>query len=121
MLIKFWDIVIIICVISIIAIYSIDIVDSNNSQQYLKVVAQGKDFLYPLDQDMEKIFSGIIGETKIIILNSEARIIESPCKNKSCIKIGFISKSGHSSACLPNRILITIEGDINNEIDAISH
>ncbi|HPU44228.1 MAG TPA: NusG domain II-containing protein [Dictyoglomaceae bacterium] len=37
-------------------------------------------------------------------------MVSSPCPDKICIKQGYISKKGESIVCLPNKVIITIEG-----------
>lgn len=32
------------------------------------------------------------------------------CKDKLCVKSGWLSKKGHTAACLPERVVITIKG-----------
>ena len=49
-----------------------------------------------------------------------ARIIESPCPDKLCMHQGYISKSGQTVLCLPEKVLITVvsEGK-DGEPDAV--
>lgn len=51
------------------------------------------------------------GLVKIEIKEKKARIISSPCKNKLCIKQGFISKPGETIVCLPEKVLLTIKNN----------
>ena len=55
----------------------------------------------------------------IEIAGKKARIIQSDCLNKICIKEGWIEKCGETAVCLPNKTAIQIKCDENN-IDAIS-
>ncbi len=49
------------------------------------------------------------------------RVIESDCPQKICMTYGQIDQSGEVIVCLPNRMLIEIDGwdHQDNEIDAI--
>ncbi len=38
------------------------------------------------------------------------RMISSPCPDKICIKQGWINKEGESIVCLPNRVVLRLEG-----------
>lgn len=45
------------------------------------------------------------------IQNHQIRFIESECPDKLCERTGWISRPGEAAICLPNRIVIRIEGD----------
>lgn len=42
------------------------------------------------------------------------------CPNKSCSEIGWISKGYQAIVCLPNRIVVGIESEKDEKLDAIS-
>ena len=65
-------------------------------------------------------FNNHIGyiETK----NGRVRMLELSkelCPNGICSKIGWIDKTYQSIVCLPNKIIVTIEGGKSDEIDVI--
>lgn len=45
----------------------------------------------------------------IEIKDSKARILESDCPNKICIKTGWIDSCGQSAVCVPNKTAVSIE------------
>lgn len=47
----------------------------------------------------------------VIIDNNEVMVKEASCKNQVCIRHGAISNTGESIICLPNRLVIRIEGE----------
>ncbi len=75
------------------------------------------------------------GEVKTISLNKEEiieldgatvqisegkiSITESDCPDKVCVKTGEISKKGESIVCVPNGIVITVEG--KRAVDAVAN
>lgn len=61
---------------------------------------------------------GKIGKVLVEIDNGKARVIESNCKDKLCIKKGWISNIGEYSICLPNEVFIIIKG--RGKLDGIS-
>jgi hypothetical protein len=86
-----------------------------------QVVISGKDgeWVYPLSSDREVAVPGPLGETRILISDKSVRIADSPCPNKTCIASGAISEPNQWIACLPNQVLVRIEGDASGEkIDA---
>jgi hypothetical protein len=50
------------------------------------------------------------GQLTFIIQDKKVKVTESTCKDKLCVKQGWISRTGESIVCLPNRITITITG-----------
>lgn len=74
-------------------------------------------WIYDLQLDGFYEFSGIIGKTGVVIENGEARVIDSCCPNKTCLASTPISKVGEWIACLPNKIILRIEGNINEKKD----
>jgi hypothetical protein len=63
-------------------------------------------YLLPLDKDKTVSVDGLIGKTIIEIKDRKVRIIESPCRNKLCVKEGWV-ESG-AILCLPNKVVVTI-------------
>jgi len=82
-------------------------------------VNQKETIRLPLDQDQKTQVKGPIGLTEIEVKNGHARIIRSPCKNKVCIKSGYIRYADRLAACIPNRVVIRIVGKSHRGIDAV--
>lgn len=78
------------------------------------------EYRYALNSTLEKDFSGPLGQSAVHIENNKVWISDSPCKTHSCITSGTISHKGQTIACLPNDIIITIEGREKGEADAVS-
>ena len=79
--------------------------------------------LYVLPIEKERILTvdGPQGKTIIEIKNQKLRVKDSPCPKKQCVKHGWIERG--IIACLPNKIVITIgnDGDEDNTVvDAIT-
>jgi hypothetical protein len=43
------------------------------------------------------------------------------CPDKLCQKTGIISKVGQNIVCLPNKVVIYYEGDVEPEVDHVSY
>ena len=63
--------------------------------------------------------TGPLGETEVEVKDGQARIRRSPCSKKLCIKSGFIQYADRFSACLPNRVVVRIQGNSHRGIDAV--
>ncbi|OQY37722.1 MAG: hypothetical protein B6229_07785 [Spirochaetaceae bacterium 4572_7] len=86
-------------------------------QVFFRITVEGESYIYPLDIDRELEFYGSLGIVKVQIINKEVAIIDSTCRNHICVDAGFISKIGQSTACLPNRILVSIESSKMEDVD----
>ncbi len=64
---------------------------------------------------------GTLGESEIEISSGKARIVSSPCLQKVCVHKGWINKPGEVVICAPNRIIVKIIGESENQsVDAVS-
>lgn len=52
-----------------------------------------------------------IPHMKFEISGEGIRVTESDCPDKICVKTGFVSREGEAAVCMPNRVIITVEGD----------
>jgi hypothetical protein len=74
---------------------------------------------FPLKTDHVAHVQCPLGTTEVEIKNRRARIVRSPCKLKVCIKSGYIQYADRLSACLPNKVVVRIEGDAQRGLDAV--
>ena len=77
-------------------------------------------YLLPLDKDGIVSVDGPLGKTTVEIKDNRVRIQNSPCRNKLCVRQGWI-KTG-ALICLPNRVVVTIDRgrETGNTIDAVT-
>jgi hypothetical protein len=77
------------------------------------LVSDGRRVLFaaPLDEARQVDLAGPLGTTRLVITADGARITASPCALKACMGMGPARRPGDLLACLPNRILVEIEGD----------
>ncbi len=85
----------------------------------LKVTAPSFEEHYSLDQQKLLEVPGPLGNTTVVISDGRAWIQDSPCKEKICIKMGKIKRPGEQAVCLPNRVIIEVEGN-RKSIDAVT-
>lgn len=74
---------------------------------------------YSLSKDQIIQVEGKSGVSLIEIKQGKARFIHSPCRNQFCVFHGWLSVAGDSTACLPNRISISLKG-VLSDYDAIA-
>ena len=63
---------------------------------------------YPLSKSGTFPLNG--GTNILVVENGEAWVSEADCPDKVCMGMGKISRNGEFIACLPNRLLIVVEG-----------
>ena len=73
------------------------------------------DEVYPLNKD--GVFSLNGGTNTLVIENGEAWVSEANCPDKVCMGMGKISKNGEFIACLPNQVIIVVEGGEESPVD----
>lgn len=73
---------------------------------------------YPLTDDGTFPLNG--GSNVLVISDGEAWVSEANCPDRICMGMGKISKSGEFIACLPNRLIITVEETGAQSPDAVT-
>ena len=56
---------------------------------------------------------------KLVVKDNKVAIVESDCPGMDCVHSGAISGKGRSLVCLPNRVEVRIEGEVDSEVDFI--
>lgn len=104
----------------IIAAVSFIVYSQDHNGPRVIIETEGEEWVYPLEQDKLVQVNGFIGRTTIIIKDGRVRIKESPCADHVCVFRGWMQNSGEWAACLPNGVIVSIEGNGNEEIDAFN-
>ena len=73
-----------------------------------------------LSENQEILVHGPIGETVIKIKNHKVRVTHSDCPEKICVKTGWIHKTGEFIVCVPNKVVIKIDGENNDHFNVIT-
>lgn len=63
--------------------------------------------------EVEGPFSERYGNVEIAFSKDGAEFISSDCSDKLCVKSGMLKKEGDAMACIPNKIVVSIEGKKN--------
>lgn len=73
---------------------------------------------YPLNKDIAVDIPGVNGGTNhLIIKDGYADMTDASCPDKICVDSRKISKTGESIICLPNKVVVKIEGNTSSEVD----
>jgi hypothetical protein len=107
---KFLDIVVILAAASLTAASAVYAYTGGGE---LRVVVRsgGRQWVYPLSAQATVAVAGALGETVLRIADGSVRVESSPCPNQTCVAAGPVHRRGTWLACLPNEVIVTIEGN----------
>lgn len=93
--------------------------DSNTDDAKVVITVDKKVYgEYPLDED-KKIQVRENGHKNIIeIKGGKVCMTDSDCHNQDCVHQGAISKKNESIVCLPNKVVVSISGGEESDIDS---
>ena len=124
---KKWDIIIIVVLICLSFIPELifgAMMGKNYNGTYAEVTLDGKLYkkiLLSEHRGEEQIdVKTEYGYNIIEIKDGAIRILDSDCRDRICIKSGFISKPGELLVCLPHKLMVEIKSNDNEKnIDVI--
>ena len=89
----------------------------------VNIKADAGRWVFPIEENHLETVFGPLGPTVIKIRDGAARVVSSPCPDQVCVAVGEIWRPGQWAACLPNRVMLYVEGgenggDENGNVDA---
>ncbi|NLY20796.1 MAG: NusG domain II-containing protein [Tissierellia bacterium] len=101
--------------------YIKNFLNRDTDTKYLSVQVNGQeinaiDILDP-DNDQEFEINTEYGKNTVIIEDGYVRIRSANCPDQVCVIHKKISKTGETIVCLPNKLVLEIKGDNNDEIE----
>ncbi len=113
------DAVIALAGVALIAALSMNIY-SGGAARVVRVTQGSHDPVdYPAREHRKFSVSGPLGETVIEIRDGRARVLQSPCLRKLCIRAGWLEDAGDVTVCVPNRVSVALLGS-DPRFDAIN-
>ncbi len=73
--------------------------------------------VFELDKDCVYPVSSL--EVEIEVLDGKIRFLSSDCKDKICVKTGFIERPNEVAVCLPKKLVLKITEKGSDEIDVV--
>ncbi len=99
-------------------ILAIQFFRQDNGEQHVVVTVDGDVFgTYDLaeNQTIE------IGKTnRLVIENGNARMEWADCPDQICVNHKAVDKNGESIICLPNKVVVSVEGSKTSSLDGIA-
>jgi len=113
--VKLWDVVIFLLALGLtgVSVFTIYVKPRNIPQVLIE--GHNQRWIFPLDAEETVNVQGPAGTTVVRIHGNQAWVESSPCGNKICIGAGHLRKNGEFAACLPNNVLIVVEGNNASE------
>ena len=111
--VKILDIVILIIGLGLTLYYGYAVYVKPGSISQVLVQGPNEAWVFPLDAEETLRVRGFLGDDTVVrIHNGEVWAEYSPCKNQLCVGMGRINASSWLTwiACLPNNVMIVIEG-----------
>ena len=108
-----FDFVITALALAVTVFFSVRIYASPVRQEHLVVKGPGGSWVFPLEAEERLDVPGPLGTTVVELRSGQARVLASPCTNQLCVSAGTIRRRGQWIACLPNSVLVTVEGREN--------
>ena len=86
------------------------------------VVEHNNHVVYKLPLQKNGVYSipGDVGGLTLRISEGRAWVTESACPNKICMRMGKISHPGQLIVCVPNRLIIRIDGKTTPSFDIVT-
>lgn len=112
--IRFGDIIIFIFIIAFSFFYAKKLMENNKASKII-IESSEKSLRFDLNNEREIIIEGLLGESKILIKDNEVKFLESPCRDKLCIKAGILKNA--PLICMPNGIIIRFENNFEDDIE----
>ena len=120
-IIKKADIILLVLLLALGLFLTFAISGTSSAGQKVVVTLDGKEYgTYSLAVDKEILVQNGNNINKITIKNGQVQMAESSCKNQLCVKHHTISQTNQRIVCLPNRVMVEIEGGKDGKFDAIS-
>jgi hypothetical protein len=101
---------------------SIIIMKRSNATDLTVFIMLSNETVYrlPLRTAQHVVLLGPLGETVVELDGHTARITRAPCPQKWCMKMGRIRYSGQCLVCIPNRIIVQVNGKGRSRLDGVT-
>lgn len=100
--------------------------DASSGRRLVRIESVDGEFLYPLEES-DFTVSGLQGSCRVLIADGILRVIDSDCPDKICQSLTPLKAIGDWTACLPNRVMISLIHDrsvvppVERDLDTLSY
>jgi hypothetical protein len=107
---KSFDYVCLAVALAIVVAAVIPVYGGTGDQYTINLKGESGAWVFPQDAEETVTVPGPLGDTVVEIRGGRARVLSSPCQNQICVAAGAIRSHGQWTACLPNQVLVSVEG-----------
>ncbi len=74
----------------------------------------------PLDEGARLDVTGPAGVSQVLVEDGRIRVLASPCAQQVCVRRGWLRQVGDVAVCVPNRLVVRVEGEGGPSFDGVS-
>ena len=74
----------------------------------------------PLDEGARLDVTGPVGVSQLRVEDGRIRVLASPCAQQVCVRRGWLRQVGDVAVCVPNRLVVRVEGAGGPSFDGVS-
>ena len=117
--VKTFDIPIILLAAGLTFFAAYDVYMKPHGRTQVLIRSQAREWVFPFEAEETVVVVGPLGNTTVRLRENQAWIESSPCDNQNCVVTGRLFRHGQWAACLPNNVLLVIQGTQENDIDDV--
>lgn len=109
-------------ILSVTGIIFTNVIFADRSAEFAVVEVDGREYgRYSLREKETKVLDikTNFGQNTIEIAGGGVRVLDADCPDKLEVKAGRIDSAGEMLVCLPNRMIVRIEGE--REVDGVAY
>lgn len=116
---KDWILIVVVLLVAGAA-YGVHEFSGSNGADTVTVKVDGKvEGTYPLNKDQKIKING--GTNILTIKNGKAKMTDADCPDQLCVHQKAASKNHESIICLPNKVVVEVDGSEESEFDAVAN
>ncbi len=113
------DMIPIIILLAVPIIYLIAAAASEHDGVYAEISCGGE-IVGTVSLDKDCVYSyPLTGEMEFTVADGGIRVSKSDCPDKVCMGAGLLSRAGDTAVCVPNKVVVTVMGKSDEDIDGV--
>jgi len=116
------DIIITLVVAAVAVVLLLSAIPGGSDNLVAVITASGQEVeRVDLSKDMEPVVVNLTYVDVIITAqNGEIAFTYSDCSDQTCVHTGWLSGAGDIAVCLPNEVIVKVEGVLSSDIDVVA-
>ncbi len=109
-------------ILSVASIFFTNVIFADHSAEFAVIEIDGREYgRYSLKEKETRILEikSDFGQNTVEISYGGVRVLDADCPDKLEVKAGRIDSAGEMLVCLPNRMIIRIDGE--REVDSVAY